>query len=115
MLSKDRQRAKEYREALLSFLLERDGLKCGICGEDLDDEIHIDHIVAVCDGGENLVSNLRATHPICNITRYSGPVLMDERHKRQRESIKRYRARKRGEDVPLRHKTRMPMSVHTGY
>ena len=43
--------------------------KCGICGERLgvDDEIHMDHIVPVSQGGKSVASNMQAAHPACNM------------------------------------------------
>ena len=62
------QRTSEYRQVIVSFLIARDGLVCGFCGETLEDsKIHIDHIIPVALGGLNVMSNLRLAHPTCNL------------------------------------------------
>lgn len=62
------QRISEYRQVIVSFLIARDGLVCGFCGETLEDsKIHIDHIIPVALGGLNVMSNLRLAHPTCNL------------------------------------------------
>ena len=57
-----------YRDIITSFLIERDGFVCGMCGESLEDsKIHIDHIIPVALGGVDIMSNVRLTHATCNM------------------------------------------------
>ena len=57
-----------YRDIIISFLIERDGFVCGMCGESLEDsKIHIDHIIPVALGGVDVMSNVRLTHATCNM------------------------------------------------
>ena len=62
-----RQCSNEYREAIIDFLIERDGTLCGICGSSLlEHKISIDHIIPHALGGPNKISNYRAVHLSCN-------------------------------------------------
>lgn len=48
-------------------LWERDGGRCGVCGESVDlDTMDVDHIIPERDGGPTHWDNLRPTHPPCN-------------------------------------------------
>lgn len=40
--------------------------KCGQCGQMLDETYEVDHIIPLCDGGTNELSNLMALDPICH-------------------------------------------------
>lgn len=66
-------------------LYKRDGGICWICGGkcDLNDYVvrdntiicgdhypSVDHVIAVCDGGEDSWNNVRLAHRICNLQRY---------------------------------------------
>jgi hypothetical protein len=49
-------------------VLERDDGVCGICGGDVDPtDFHVDHVVALANGGEHSYANVQAAHPACNI------------------------------------------------
>jgi HNH endonuclease len=50
---------------------------CGICGLPFKagDKIHCDHVLPVSLGGSDHLSNLRATHAVCNIRRGAGKQL----------------------------------------
>lgn len=43
-----------------------DGL-CGICGDPVGSDFHIDHIVPKSLGGPDTLDNFQASHPICNL------------------------------------------------
>lgn len=58
-------------------IFKRDNFKCVICGATKDDDLlEIDHIVPVCEGGNNDPENLRTTCRRCNkglfLTRNNG-------------------------------------------
>jgi hypothetical protein len=58
---------KEYygmRDALLQALADRDGMICKHCGA--TDNLSIDHVVAVVNGGKNVLSNLQILCRSCN-------------------------------------------------
>ena len=60
-----------YRRHLLE-LIQRDGNRCGICGDALPEDrsqIHVDHKTPVYLGGSDDLSNLRACHAACNLGR----------------------------------------------
>ncbi len=46
-------------------------IDCSICGNQLKDEITIDHIVSVADGGETILENLQPAHRACNSSKHS--------------------------------------------
>lgn len=47
-------------------LLIRDGSNCFFCGDDLDGDVTVEHLVAVAHGGPNHISNLFLAHASCN-------------------------------------------------
>lgn len=70
---KSKQRKRKMRR-----LLERDAVVfCWICGEPIDRSlpgeddraISIDHVLALADGGNHDLSNLKAAHRVCNTLR----------------------------------------------
>lgn len=49
------------------LVIERDGLHCVYCDEDLKDkEIHLDHVIPESQGGPTTVDNLQVTCRRCN-------------------------------------------------
>lgn len=53
---------------LRALVIERDGLVCGLCAGDVErDDVHIDHIVPVVQGGSDAPTNLQVTHSLCNL------------------------------------------------
>ncbi len=46
-------------------------IDCCICSTPLKDEITIDHIVSVADGGETILENLQPAHRACNSSKHS--------------------------------------------
>jgi 5-methylcytosine-specific restriction endonuclease McrA len=87
-IRKDKRIAKDKRidkGITAKRLYKRDGGVCWICGGmcDLNDYVvtdstiicgdyypSVDHVVAVCDGGEDSWDNVRLAHRICNSMRY---------------------------------------------
>lgn len=64
----DRDRRRAMPAALRAFIIDRDGLVCGICTLQVERrDVHIDHIHPVSRGGTNDPDNLRVTHSRCNI------------------------------------------------
>lgn len=72
-----RNRRKRVRR-LLSYIGERDGWRCGICGSPVkrgpfaaSDPLCavVDHVVPVAEGGSDDPANLRLSHMICNARR----------------------------------------------
>lgn len=59
-----RQEYYGMRDALLQALADRDGLVCKSCGA--TENLSIDHIVAVINGGKNVLSNLQILCRSCN-------------------------------------------------
>ena len=52
------------------IVLGRAGGLCGWCGQPVDPaDFHVDHIIALCFGGEHSYANTQPTHPKCNIAK----------------------------------------------
>lgn len=50
------------------IVIERDGLRCVYCGEDLQrNEVHLDHVIPESKGGTTSVPNLQVTCRKCNL------------------------------------------------
>ena len=64
-----RDTKKEHHEAIVAFLIERDGDICSVCWIILDETVSIDHIVQVSEGGTHRLANFRAVHRKCNYLR----------------------------------------------
>lgn len=53
---------------LRDFIIERDGLLCGICGLAVPaDDVHIDHVYPRALGGSDEADNLQVAHSRCNM------------------------------------------------
>ena len=51
-------------------VIERDGLHCVYCDEDLSSaEIHMDHVIPESQGGETTYNNLQVTCRKCNLAK----------------------------------------------
>ena len=51
-------------------IIERDGLHCVYCDEDLSSaEIHMDHVIPESQGGETTYNNLQVTCRKCNLAK----------------------------------------------
>jgi 5-methylcytosine-specific restriction endonuclease McrA len=51
-------------------IIERDGLRCVYCDEDLSSaEIHMDHVIPESQGGETTYNNLQVTCRKCNLAK----------------------------------------------
>jgi len=51
-------------------VIERDGLHCVYCDEDLTDkEVHMDHVIPESQGGETSYFNLQVTCRKCNLAK----------------------------------------------
>ena len=57
---------RRTREAVIA----RDGLVCGICGDDVEPfDVHIDHIQPRYHGGSDDLDNLQVAHGFCNLSK----------------------------------------------
>ena len=55
---------------LRRMVIERDGLHCVYCDEDLTDkEIHMDHVIPESQGGATNYNNLQVTCRKCNLAK----------------------------------------------
>lgn len=44
----------------------QNGYRCSVCDQTLGPVFHIDHVVALCNGGDNSLCNLQAVCPNCH-------------------------------------------------
>ncbi len=58
-------RHPNYRKEKIE-LLDRDGTKCFFCGEEMGDDITVDHLVQLNSGGKNTINNMVLCHEKCN-------------------------------------------------
>jgi len=70
-LSRGRYRGKnrhvELREAVIYYLIDRDGIDCLYCGKPVDiDNLHLAHKLAMAFGGKCRLDNYCLAHPECN-------------------------------------------------
>lgn len=47
-------------------LIKRDGTRCFFCGKELEDDITLEHLIALNNGGLNNLSNMVLMHEKCN-------------------------------------------------
>ena len=63
----DVQKAKRKNLSVIKrTLIERDGDKCFYCKKPLEDDITVEHLLALCHGGKNHISNYVLSHKDCN-------------------------------------------------
>ena len=48
---------------------EMHGGRCGICGQFIDGEFHVDHVVPLAAGGMHGYVNVQPAHPKCNLSK----------------------------------------------
>lgn len=58
-------RKSSYKKEKAKLLL-RDGSNCFLCGEDLKDDITLEHLIPLSSGGLNQLSNMVLCHEKCN-------------------------------------------------
>lgn len=80
-LKSDLRRARmhrvDYEPLDRREVFERDEWVCGLCGEQIDPELKypdrmsasLDHLIPVSEGGPHTMSNVQASHWICNVRR----------------------------------------------
>ena len=56
--------------AVVEFILKRDGDLCGICGNELVSNIQIDHVIPRSVGGADTLDNFRLVHGRCNVSHF---------------------------------------------
>lgn len=59
-------RGRRRDKATVDALFMRDGDCCLFCGAPLEGDITVEHLVAICHGGPNHISNLFLAHAACN-------------------------------------------------
>jgi predicted nucleic acid-binding Zn ribbon protein len=62
------------REIERAYVIERDGSRCHLCGKKCrPEEIHLDHVVPLSQGGSHDPENLRVSHAVCNLRKGDRP------------------------------------------
>lgn len=59
-----RKEMNKARDGYYAFLVKRDGEKCQLCGD--TQNLQIDHVLPVVNGGDNSTDNLRLLCATCN-------------------------------------------------
>jgi 5-methylcytosine-specific restriction protein A len=58
------------REIERAYVIERDGSRCHLCGKKCKPEdIHLDHVIPLSEGGSHELTNLRVAHAFCNLSK----------------------------------------------
>lgn len=55
-------------------LIERDGTDCFLCGKPLEEDITLEHLIALSSGGKNNLSNMVLMHEKCNQEVSNAPI-----------------------------------------
>ena len=64
------ERRKPITVEMRSELFRREGLACGICGNEVSPkDYHIDHLIPLSRGGPDDIDNMQITHPYCNLSK----------------------------------------------
>ncbi len=75
-------RGNDYQPYTEQEVLDKYGTNCYLCGYEIDLNaprncrgnnweagLHIEHLVAICNGGPDNINNVRPSHAICNLTK----------------------------------------------
>ena len=70
--NKRRKFAKETDDGTINYegiqrLLKQQRFKCAISGGEITNKFHIDHIIPLCNGGKNIISNIQLLTPKENL------------------------------------------------
>jgi len=65
----NRRRAKDGERVNFKDILERDGMVCHICGDEIPTmkDLHFDHVIPLAKGGPHSADNIRPAHALCNM------------------------------------------------
>jgi len=66
-------RSSAYKKEKIR-LIKRDGTCCFLCGKELEDDITVEHLIALVAGGKNDISNMVLTHYVCNAELTTKPI-----------------------------------------
>ena len=62
-----RRRGAFVEDVHPQVVFESHGGCCGVCGELIEGDYHIDHVIPLARGGEHSYANSQPAHPLCNI------------------------------------------------
>jgi len=65
---------KLKRKEIIEELIKEIGYKCWYCGVDVDESVHVDHIIAKSQGGSDKMDNFALACKICNTHKFYFPV-----------------------------------------
>lgn len=92
----------EYRAAIVAFLLGRDGSNCRRCGTQLGDDVSVDHIVPVAQGGQHTLANFQLMHLHCNQAGSFAAATAEGRERHRQKTLAHLRGLKRTAEQRLR-------------
>lgn len=67
MTRKDRRLGQFIEEVDPAVVYQMHGGRCGICGEFIEGDFHVDHVVPLARGGMHGYVNAQPAHPLCNM------------------------------------------------
>lgn len=61
--------AQSSEDVNYAAILDRDGMVCHICGDDIPDmsDLHFDHVIPLSRGGAHSYDNIKPSHASCNL------------------------------------------------
>lgn len=75
-------KGNDYQPYTEQEVLDKYGINCYLCGYEIDLNaprncrgnnweagLHIEHLIAICNGGPDNINNVRPSHAICNLTK----------------------------------------------
>ena len=68
----DKRKGHEFSSHTYRLILERDQYSCQECGDYECDVLHVDHVLAICNGGSNDISNGRTLCVKCHNKKSTG-------------------------------------------
>lgn len=68
-----RKERQAMTRTLRLAVLRRDNFTCVYCGAGKEKKLHVDHIVAICNGGKTVIANLQTLCFECNLGKATKP------------------------------------------
>lgn len=68
-----RKERQAMTRTLRLAVLRRDNFTCVYCGAGKEKKLHVDHVIAVCNGGKTVIANLQTLCFECNLGKAAKP------------------------------------------
>jgi 5-methylcytosine-specific restriction endonuclease McrA len=66
-----RRGARTGEKVILDDIIQHDRGRCGICGDPIIGQLHLDHVVPIAAGGSHEPDNVQLAHPDCNARKWA--------------------------------------------